>query len=59
MEMTPLVFAVGKGQAAIVNFLLENRADIEAEDRLGRTWFSLAIKNNQWDIFEKLLGATE
>lgn len=36
-HVSPLRLAVGKGQEAVVRLLLEKRANIWAEDSLGRT----------------------
>ena len=53
--VTPLQNAVLRGQVAVVQFLLEHKADLEVKDGAGKTALILAAANGQKRILELLL----
>ena len=54
---TVLAIAAVNGHAAVVRHLLENGADLNVKDSLGRSMASLAKKKEHWDIYEMLKRA--
>ena len=57
---TPLIVAVENGQAAIVEYLILNNADLNAQNNQGKSPIVIAMENGHETIVKKLMdnGAT-
>ena len=53
-HLTPLHLAAGSGHANIVEFLLENRADVNVKDSRGHTPMHSAVEARHLDVVEVL-----
>jgi len=51
-ELTPLNLAVIKGHLSVVEYLIVQKADINAKSRNGETSLHFAVLNNHLDIVE-------
>ena len=54
---TLLMQAARDGETAVVDFLIQNGADLNSSDYLGNTALKIAIMNEHPDIAEKLRAA--
>ena len=57
---TPLIVAAENGQAAIVEYLIQNKADLNAQNNEGKSPIVIAKENGHETIVKKLMdnGAT-
>jgi ankyrin repeat protein len=56
-KLTPLMYAVKKGNLKVIDLLLKNNADLDAKDKRGNTALIHATLNQRLDIIQKLVDS--